>query len=125
MFEEWFLRKTLEVPHSAEAQELLNNTYKKLIDNFLEQPQVFVHKDYHSRNLMIVPNGQIGVLDFQDALVGPISYDLVSLYRDCYVSLDPQYVDKKILAYKKFLEMPECFLFENNCCLTIASNVWI
>ena len=105
LFEEWFLRKTLEVPYSAEAQELLNNTYKKLIDNFLEQPQVFVHKDYHSRNLMIVPNGQIGVLDFQDALVGPISYDLVSLYRDCYVSLDPQYVDKKILAHKKCLEI--------------------
>ena len=105
LFEDWFLRKTLAIPNSTQTQELLKKTYTKLIDNFFDQPQVFVHKDYHSRNLMVIPNGQIGALDFQDALVGPITYDLVSLYRDCYVSLDAQYVDEKILAYKKSLEI--------------------
>ena len=54
-----------------------------LIDSALEQPKAFVHRDYHSRNLMIVPGQTPGIIDFQDAVVGPVTYDLVSLLRDC------------------------------------------
>jgi len=57
----------------------------RLVANALEQPRVVVHRDYHSRNLMLVAAGNPGILDFQDAVVGPVSYDLVSLLKDCYI----------------------------------------
>jgi aminoglycoside/choline kinase family phosphotransferase len=63
-----------------------------LIDSALQQPQVCVHRDYHSRNLMVLPEGDLGVIDFQDAVIGPITYDIVSLLRDCYISWPEQRV---------------------------------
>ena len=60
--------------------------FSALIDNALEQPQVFVHRDYHSRNLMVTAENNPGIIDYQDAVFGPITYDLVSLLRDCYIS---------------------------------------
>jgi hypothetical protein len=56
-----------------------------LLDNALGQPQLFVHRDYHSRNLMLGQNQEVGVIDFQDAVIGAASYDLVSLLKDCYI----------------------------------------
>ena len=56
-----------------------------LIDNAVQQPQVFVHRDYHSRNLMVTDHANPGILDFQDAMAGPLTYDLVSLLKDCYI----------------------------------------
>jgi len=56
-----------------------------LIESALQQPQVLVHRDFHSRNLMVLGSGELAVIDFQDAVVGPITYDLVSLLRDCYI----------------------------------------
>ena len=78
---------------------------RKLIDNFNEQPQTFVHRDYHSRNIMVKQDQSLGVIDFQDALIGPITYDLVSLYRDCYLQLDQDYIRRKLLNYKDRLEL--------------------
>jgi aminoglycoside/choline kinase family phosphotransferase len=82
IFYEWFMEKLLGilVPNSIKNQ--LNPL---LINSALEQPQVFVHRDFHSRNLMALDNGALGVIDFQDAVIGPISYDAVSLLRDCYI----------------------------------------
>ncbi|WKJ89361.1 phosphotransferase [Methylomonas montana] len=82
IFYEWFLEKLLgiAIPDSIAAK--LNQT---LIASALEQPQVCVHRDYHSRNLMVLEHDSPGVIDFQDAVIGPISYDLVSLLRDCYI----------------------------------------
>lgn len=61
--------------------------FQQLVDNAVEQPQVGMHRDYHARNLLVLPDKQLGVLDFQDMFIGPITYDLVSLVRDCYVPM--------------------------------------
>jgi aminoglycoside/choline kinase family phosphotransferase len=63
-----------------------------LVSNALDQPQVFVHRDYHSRNLMVTPGNNPGILDFQDAVEGPLTYDLVSLLKDCYIQWPPEQV---------------------------------
>jgi len=65
---------------------LLDECFRNLIKNAIEQPQVFVHRDYHSRNLMLTKDQQLGIIDYQDAVLGPITYDLVSLLRDCYIA---------------------------------------
>jgi aminoglycoside/choline kinase family phosphotransferase len=81
----WFCARHLQLPPSAEQTGLLSETFAFLIREALAQPVVFVHRDYHSRNLMITAERSPGVIDFQDALAGPIGYDLVSLLKDCYV----------------------------------------
>ena len=91
LFSDWFLSRHLELD-SAEFAPTLSNVHDLLVQNALAQPQVFVHRDYHSRNLMLAqPNP--GILDFQDACVGPITYDLVSLLRDCYVRWPTEQVE--------------------------------
>ncbi len=81
----WFCERHLRLTLSAEDTALLSETFNFLIREALAQPVVFVHRDYHSRNLMITAERSPGVIDFQDALAGPIGYDLVSLLKDCYV----------------------------------------
>ncbi|MFP6854191.1 MAG: phosphotransferase [Opitutales bacterium] len=71
-----------------------------LVTTFLEQPRVFVHRDFHCRNLLLQPDGQPGVIDFQGALHGPVTYDPVSLLRDCYVANDDDWVQTKAFAHK-------------------------
>jgi aminoglycoside/choline kinase family phosphotransferase len=84
LFPDWYLAKHLGQPLDEAARRLLDASFRAILDNNLAQPRVFVHRDYHSRNLMVAtPNP--GVLDFQDAVHGPITYDLVSLLRDAYV----------------------------------------
>ncbi|HYF98294.1 MAG TPA: phosphotransferase [Coxiellaceae bacterium] len=85
LFDEWFWRQHLARDLSAGDQELLDENYELLAKEALAQPRVCVHRDYHSRNLMLLPNKTVGILDFQDAVLGPITYDLVSLLRDCYI----------------------------------------
>src|SRR5690606_37772452 len=68
-------------------------------DSALEQPQVLVHRDFHSRNLIYRPDGPPGVIDFQDAVVGPVTYDLVSLLRDCYIRWPHEQVRRWTLGY--------------------------
>ena len=86
LFREWLLQGLLQLPLDARDRERLDRVESILIANALEQPRVCVHRDYHSRNLMLTEAGNPGVLDFQDAVVGPITYDLVSLLRDCYIA---------------------------------------
>lgn len=81
-FKEWFLKVYLNLELS---EELLDDTFNFLVAAATEQPQVCVHRDYHSRNLILLENDSVGILDFQDAVIGPITYDLVSLLRDCYI----------------------------------------
>ncbi|MDN4503504.1 phosphotransferase [Alteromonadaceae bacterium BrNp21-10] len=85
LFSQWLVNTHLNLTLSKKQIAMLNNVENMLAKNFLTQPQVAVHRDFHSRNLMILDNHQIGVIDFQDTLMGPITYDLVSLLRDCYV----------------------------------------
>jgi hypothetical protein len=86
LFPEWFLDRHLGLTPDASVKALLESVERRLVDAALEQPSVYVHRDYHSRNLMVMSDGSLGVLDFQDAVRGPVTYDLVSLYKDCYVT---------------------------------------
>lgn len=85
LFRDWFLTKLLGLSLSPQNHAELDRIWALLIKSALEQPQVFVHRDFHSRNLMVLENDSPGIIDFQDAVQGPITYDLVSLLRDCYI----------------------------------------
>lgn len=85
LFRNWFVECYLGLALSSEEETLIDDTCYRITRGVLEQPTVFVHRDYHSRNLMVLPTGRLGVIDFQDAVTGPITYDLVSLLRDAYV----------------------------------------
>ena len=97
VFTEWFLQKYHKVPLGAQ-QTLLNNVLQLLIEVMQQQPQVFIHRDYHSGNLMVLADQQLGILDFQGARRGPITYDLVSLLKDCYIAWPRQQVQQWALA---------------------------
>lgn len=91
---EWFLDKLLGVAPTP----ALDACYALIVASAVNQPQVFMHRDYHSANLMVIPKG-VGILDFQDAFIGPITYDLVSLLRDCYIDWPEAKVNQWALLY--------------------------
>jgi aminoglycoside/choline kinase family phosphotransferase len=99
LFREWLLGRYLGLYLDVTEQQMLDNLSELLIANALEQPQVFVHRDYHSRNLLVMPESNPGILDFQDAVIGPVTYDLVSLLKDCYISWPRQQVKEWVLGY--------------------------
>lgn len=86
LFRQWVINTHLGLKLSLSEEELLKETFNYLLISATEQPQCCVHRDYHSRNLMLLSNGDLGILDFQDAVCGPVTYDAVSLLRDCYIS---------------------------------------
>jgi len=94
LFRDWLLQEHIGLDLTAEIQAMLDEVFKLLASQALSQPRVFVHRDYHSRNLMFngTDGGSPGVLDFQDAVEGPFTYDLVSLLKDCYI----KWPDKQI-----------------------------
>ena len=96
---EWLAEKMLGYTLTAADNQLLERTFKLLLDSAVEQPQVLVHRDYHSRNLMLRDGERPGVVDFQDAVWGPVTYDLVSLLRDCYVRWPREQVERWALCY--------------------------
>ena len=104
LFEQWFLNNMLDYQLNADEKSLLDNFFKCLINSAEQQPQVLIHADYHSRNLMMLDEGKLGVIDFQDAMLGAITYDLVSLLKDCYVCWPESWVVERTLAYKQRLE---------------------
>ncbi len=84
LFPEWYIGKHLQLALSDKQMATLDLVFQRIVQNNLAQPQVYVHRDFHSRNLMVtLPNP--GILDFQDAVYGPITYDLVSLFKDAYI----------------------------------------
>ncbi len=85
LFRDWLCGTQLQLRLSDDEEAAWRECCDLLTDNALRQPQVFVHRDYHSRNLMVTEFDNPGILDFQDAVEGPLTYDLVSLLRDCYV----------------------------------------
>ena len=82
---EWFCARHLGLELTREHGEMITAAFEFLVAEALAQPQVFVHRDYHSRNLMITTERNPGIIDFQDALRGPVGYDLASLLKDCYI----------------------------------------
>lgn len=99
LFRDWFCGGIMELSLSKAENGLLDHFYGMFIDSAQAQPQVCVHRDYHSRNLMYSENGNFGVLDFQDAVIGPVTYDLVSLVKDCYISWPQSLIREWALKY--------------------------
>jgi aminoglycoside/choline kinase family phosphotransferase len=97
---EWYCRRHLGFEPSSGQLQQLTATFEWLAREALMQPQVFVHRDYHSRNLMITPQRSPGVIDFQDALRGPVGYDLASLLKDCYVEWPRARVEAWVAGYR-------------------------
>ena len=108
LMKEWYLEKNLNLSLHVDEQKLIADTLDKISNVVLQQPQnVFVHRDFHSRNIMITDNGEIGVIDYQDAMSGAITYDLVSLLKDCYIEYPRDEVLKLVLQFKHFFS-PTC-----------------
>ena len=101
LMQEWYLEKHLHITLTEKEKSIVESSLEYIANSVLEQPQdVFVHRDYHSRNIMLTPKGNIGVIDFQDARVGAITYDLVSLLKDCYIEWDKHEVETLALYYR-------------------------
>jgi aminoglycoside/choline kinase family phosphotransferase len=101
LMEEWYLEKYLGKQLDSEDRQIISEAIDKVAAVVLSQPQgVFVHRDFHSRNIMITPNGEIAAIDYQDARVGAITYDLASLLRDCYIAFDPKAIDDLVLQFR-------------------------
>jgi len=89
LMQEWYMEKLLPVTLNNKQKEVIAKTISDIADEVLTQPQnIFVHRDFHSRNIMVTDDEEIGVIDYQDAMSGAITYDLVSLLKDCYVEFE-------------------------------------
>lgn len=97
---EWFLKRHLGYTPECEEWDVIESAFRYLVNACTLQPQVFVHRDYHSRNLLILDENNPGILDFQDAVKGPITYDLVSLLRDCYIAWPEARIDAWVEQYR-------------------------
>jgi aminoglycoside/choline kinase family phosphotransferase len=98
---EWFLKRHLGMTVGAAERALLDRLHEALIRSALAQPVGFVHRDYHSRNLMLCAAENPGILDFQDAVMGPLTYDLVSLLKDCYIAWPAARVRAWVARYRE------------------------
>lgn len=99
LFPEWYLNRHLGVTLDEKQQAQLDKVFEAIAANVLAQQQVFMHRDFHSRNLMFLDAGNPGVLDFQDAVYGPVTYDLASLLRDAYIQWDEEIVLDWMVRY--------------------------
>ena len=105
LFREWYLGRHLGLRLSDAHQATLDRSFAALTESALAQPQVWVHRDYHSRNLMVCPRHNPGILDFQDAVTGPVTYDLVSLLRDCYIAWPRAQVERRAVRRELFVPL--------------------
>jgi len=101
LFTDWLLERHLALPLDEAGRRDVAQAFDTLVASALEQPRVFVHRDYHSRNLMVCPGNNPGILDFQDAVTGAVTYDLVSLLRDCYIAWPRHRVEDWALGYQE------------------------
>lgn len=99
LFPQWYVETHLGKQLTAAQQQVLDKTFALLLENILQQPQVTVHRDYHSRNLMVTAQDNPGILDFQDAVIGAITYDLVSLFKDAYIRWDEEQMMDWLVRY--------------------------
>ncbi len=105
IFPEWYLQQHLRLELSADDQSLLEETFYLLAENNLQQPQVVMHRDFHSRNLMVLDNNELAVIDFQDMVFGPLTYDAVSLLKDCYCRWPDEVISAGVMhSYQLYLD---------------------
>jgi N-acetylmuramate 1-kinase len=103
LFPEWFLGRHLQAPAGGAERALFDRLFEFLAQSALAQPESFVHRDYHSRNLLITDESNPGILDFQDAVRGAVTYDAVSLLKDCYIAWPRERVIAWLLRYRRTL----------------------
>ncbi len=103
-FQEWFIEGLLELTLSQQEHELIDKAQQIIVASAAAQPQVFVHRDYQSRNLMPQADGKLAVIDFQDAALGPLTYDLASLLRDTHITWPAQQVREWALGYAQLAQ---------------------
>lgn len=111
IFSQWLLSTHLSLRLDDGEKLALAQCFDFLVDEILSQPTGFMHRDFHSRNIMVLADNELGIIDFQDAVVGPITYDLVSLLRDCYVRWPDDIVQPLVEQYR--LTMQSKYLTEN------------
>ena len=114
LFPEWYLKQHLQLELSAIQTAQMRQAFALIIENNLAQEKVFVHRDFHSRNLMVTAQNNPGILDFQDAVYGPITYDAASLWRDAYIAWPEEMVIDWVIQFweegrKSGLPMPSDF----------------
>ena len=100
-FRDWFLQRYCQLDINRATEKVLQDTFDTLMQEAVNQPQVCVHRDYHSRNLMLLDDGAVGILDFQDAVIGPVTYDIVSLLRDCYIDWPVSCVERWLDTFRQ------------------------
>jgi N-acetylmuramate 1-kinase len=111
LFVDWFLAQHIKCEITCEYKIMLEKSFQFLVTSILEQPQACIHRDYHSRNLLLIDQQKVGVLDFQDALYGPITYDAVSLLRDAYVDWPEAQVTQWALHF--YNSLPSSYQFSH------------
>ncbi|GHU07286.1 aminoglycoside phosphotransferase [Betaproteobacteria bacterium] len=99
LFPEWYIARHKGIALAPAEAAMLTDTFEHIIAVNLAEPQVFVHRDYHSRNLMHTPRANPGIIDFQDAVYGPLTYDLVSLFKDAYIDWDEEFTLDLLARY--------------------------
>ncbi|WP_316676377.1 phosphotransferase [uncultured Tolumonas sp.] len=105
IFPEWLLGQHLQLTLTAAEKALLAETFALLTANNLQQPQVVMHRDFHSRNLMVLADKSLAVIDFQDMVLGPLTYDAVSLLKDCYCRWPDAVIEQGVAqAYQLYSE---------------------
>jgi len=101
LMKEWYLEKKLNIKLDSKEEEIIQNTLDTISNEVLKQPQdIFVHRDFHSRNIMLTNENEIGIIDYQDAMSGAVTYDLVSLLKDCYIEYPRENIEKLVLMFR-------------------------
>ena len=100
----WFYR-WLDLPQTliTHSRAMYEAFKQLLVDSAITQPKVFIYRDFHSKNIMVTTSGELGLIDFQDAVNGPITYDLVSILKDCYLSLDKSFIEAAVKYYYDYV----------------------
>ena len=99
LFIDWFLKKHLKTELDAALEKEITLEFNKINSIIKSIPKTFVHRDYHSRNLLITDTNNPGIIDYQDAVIGPVTYDLVSLLKDCYVSWNDGLIEDMLESF--------------------------
>lgn len=115
LFHDWLCNTHLDLRFSSADEAAWQRCCDTLVDNALSQEQVFVHRDYHSRNLMVTPENNPGILDFQDAVQGPCTYDLVSLLKDCYIKSPATVIDERAGYFLERLASESARVIDKQC----------
>ena len=102
LMQEWYLEKKLSLKLTNTQSNMLQKSLDAISEVVLSQPQdIFVHRDYHSRNIMLKQNAALGIIDYQDAMSGSLTYDLVSLLKDCYIEFASDEIEQLALYFKE------------------------